>query len=85
MKTQAVIDSAIGGILFVDDADALVSSEKYDYGTEVLTTIIRAMEYSGDDLMIIFAGTSEGIEELLATNQGLESRLSKKNEIIFED
>lgn len=84
-KTQAVINSAMGGILFVDEAYTLVGKGENDFGNEALTTIMKAMEDHRDDLMVIFAGYSKEIDELIATNQGLESRFSKQNEIVFED
>ncbi len=84
-KTQTVINSAMGGILFVDEAYTLVGKGENDFGNEALTTIMKAMEDHRDDLMVIFAGYSKEIDELIATNQGLESRFSKQNEIVFED
>lgn len=84
IKTQEIIDSAMGGILFVDEAYELNKGGN-DFGGEALNTIMTAMENHRDDLMVIFAGYSKEIDELIATNQGLESRFSKQNEIIFED
>ena len=84
-KTQRVIDSAMGGILFVDEAYSLKSESGADYGKEALETLMKAMEDKRDDLMVIFAGYSKEIDDLFAANQGLESRFSKQNEIIFED
>jgi len=83
-QTQAVIDSAIGGILFVDEAYELNKGGN-DFGMEALTTIMTAMENRRDELIVIFAGYEKEIDELINTNQGLESRFSKQNNIIFED
>ncbi len=84
-KTQEVVDRALGGILFVDEAYTLASGGENDYGKEALTTIMKAMEDHRDDLMVIFAGYGKEIDNLLDLNQGLSSRFSKQNEIIFED
>ena len=84
-KTQEVINRAMGGILFVDEAYTLASGGENDYGKEALTTIMKAMEDNRDDLMVIFAGYEKEIDELLDLNQGLSSRFSKQNEVIFED
>ncbi|MCR5525849.1 MAG: AAA family ATPase [Lachnospiraceae bacterium] len=84
-KTQEVINRAMGGILFVDEAYTLASGGENDYGKEALTTIMKAMEDNRDDLMVIFAGYEKEIDELLNLNQGLSSRFSKQNEVIFED
>lgn len=84
-KTQQYIDSALGGILFVDEAYELYKGGGNDFGMEALTTIMKAMEDHRDDMMVIFAGYSKEIDNLIAANQGLESRFSKQNEIIFDD
>lgn len=84
-KTQKVIDRAMGGILFVDEAYTLAVGGTNDFGPEALTTIMKAMEDHRDDLMVIFAGYGEEIDKLLSLNQGLSSRFSKQNEVIFED
>ena len=84
-KTQQYIDAALGGILFVDEAYELYKGGGQDFGMEALTTIMKAMEDKRDDLMVIFAGYSREIDELIAANQGLESRFSKQNEIFFDD
>nr|MCR5626648.1 AAA family ATPase [Lachnospiraceae bacterium] len=84
-KTTEVINRAMGGILFVDEAYTLASGGENDYGKEALTTIMKAMEDHRDDLMVIFAGYDKELDELVKMNQGLSSRFSKQNEIIFED
>ncbi len=84
-KTQEVINRAMGGVLFVDEAYTLASGGENDFGKEALTTIMKAMEDHREDLMVIFAGYDKEMDELLSLNQGLSSRFSKQNEIIFED
>ncbi len=85
IKTQEVIDKAMGGILFVDEAYTLVQGGPNDFGMEALTTIMTAMEDHRDDLMVIFAGYEKEIDNLIKMNQGLSSRFSEQNQIIFED
>lgn len=84
-KAQSVIDSAMGGVLFVDEAYTLNSDNENDYGKEALEVLMQAMENRRDDLMVIFAGYSEEIDQLIDMNQGLENRFPKQNQIIFED
>lgn len=81
--TEKVLDSARGGILFIDEAYALAQGVDEDYGQEVLDTIIAYMENHRDDLMIIFAGYTDRMQRLLDMNAGLESRTP--NRFDFED
>lgn len=77
-KTQEVIDQAMGGILFIDEAYTLTSNKgENDFGQEAVDTLLKAMEDSRDDLMIIVAGYPEPMEEFLASNPGLKSRFPK--------
>jgi len=86
-KTQAVIDSAMGGVLFIDEAYALVqqpnSSTKDVFGEEALTVLLDNMELHRDELVIILAGYDAHMEALLDTNPGLRSRFP--NVLQFED
>lgn len=81
--TEKVLDSARGGILFIDEAYALAQGVDEDYGQEVIDTIIAYMENHRDDLMIIFAGYTDKMQRLLEMNAGLQSRTP--NRFDFED
>lgn len=83
IKTQEVIQSAIGGILFIDEAYALTSSSENDYGHEAIDTLLKAMEDHRDNLIVIVAGYPELMDRFLNSNPGLESRFNKF--IYFDD
>ncbi|MBQ3292653.1 MAG: AAA family ATPase [Mogibacterium sp.] len=76
IKTQEVIDKAMGGVLFIDEAYALTASgSSNDFGGECVATLIKAMEDHKDDLIVIFAGYVDEMRMFLASNPGLESRV----------
>lgn len=77
IKTQDVIQSALGGILFVDEAYSLASKSENDYGREAIDTLLKAMEDKRDDFIVIVAGYTELMDEFLHSNPGLESRFNK--------
>lgn len=83
IKTQEVIQSALGGILFIDEAYSLTSKSENDYGNEAIDTLLKAMEDHRDDLIVIVAGYPALMEKFLYSNPGLESRFNKF--IYFED
>ena len=78
-KTQRVIDSAIGGVLFIDEAHALSSKstkgEKADFGEEAIQTLMAAMDKNKENTVFIYAGYPIEIEDFLQSNQGLASRI----------
>lgn len=82
-KTRAVIDSALGGVLFIDEAYALSSGGAQDYGREAIEVILKAMEDHRDDLVVIAAGYTNEMTQFLASNPGLRSRFGKS--IMFSD
>lgn len=84
LKTQEVINEALGGILFVDEAYALTANRgEGDFGQEAVDTLLKAMEDHRDDLVVIVAGYTDLMEEFLSSNPGLKSRFN--NFIAFDD
>lgn len=84
IKTQEVIQSAMGGILFIDEAYTLAPKNQDDsYGQEAIDTILKAMEDHRDDLIVIVAGYPKLMDNFIHSNPGLESRFNKY--IFFED
>ncbi|WP_405293949.1 AAA family ATPase [Methanobrevibacter sp.] len=83
IKTKDVINQAMGGILFIDEAYSLASKSENDYGQEAIDTLLKAMEDYRDDLIVIVAGYPVLMDTFLHSNPGLESRFNKF--IFFED
>lgn len=82
-KTKKVIEQALGGILFVDEAYALLNEGTKTYGQEAIDTLLKAMEDHRDDLMVIVAGYPKPMEQFINSNDGLKSRF--RTYIDFED
>ena len=81
VKANELIDSALGGVLFVDEAYSLSNSgySKGDaYGDEALQVLLKRAEDNRDHLVVILAGYPEGMDRLLATNPGLSSRFTSR-------
>lgn len=81
-KTMEVINRAMGGVLFIDEAYNLVHDDRDTFGAESLTTLVKAMEDNHDSFVVIFAGYEREIGEFLKTNSGMKSRLQM---IHFDD
>ena len=77
-KTAKVIESARGGILFIDEAYSLAGKGKGGFGAEAIEVIVKAMENYRDDLVLIVAGYQSEMENFLNSNEGLRSRFSEK-------
>ena len=77
IKTQAVIQKALGGVLFIDEAYSLTNAAEDSYGKEAIETILKAMEDHRDELVVIVAGYTDLMRQFIASNPGLSSRFSK--------
>ena len=84
-KTMAVIQKALGGVLFVDEAYSLASNKGQgsSYNEEAIATLIQAMENYRDNLVVIFAGYTKEMQDFLNMNSGIVSRIGYTVE--FED
>lgn len=82
-KTMEVVNSAIGGVLFIDEAYSLCESEEDKVGKEIVDALLKGIEDNRDDLIVILAGYENDIEKFLSINPGLKSRFP--NIIHFED
>ena len=83
IKTQKVIDKAMGGVLFIDEAYALNGRSENDFGQEAIDTILKAMEDHRDDLVVIVAGYTDLMDRFIHSNPGLESRFNRF--LLFDD
>ena len=83
-KTKEVLKRAMGGVLFIDEAYYLYKPDnERDYGSEAIEILLQVMENQRDDLVIIFAGYKERMDEFYESNPGLSSRVA--NHIDFPD
>jgi len=78
IKVHEIVEQAIGGILFIDEAYALANPDiQNDFGTEAVDTLVKLMEDNRDNLVIIVAGYTEEMQNFLKSNTGLVSRFNK--------
>ena len=78
--TNSVIQSALGGVLFIDEAYSLYRGEQDSFGLEAIDTLVKGMEDHRDELVVILAGYTREMETFLTANSGLASRFPNKIE-----
>ena len=83
VKTNKIIDSAMDGVLFIDEAYSLVQSGGSDFGLEAISTLLKRMEDDRSRLIVVLAGYSEDMKQFINSNPGLQSRFNRY--IHFED
>ena len=76
VKTNKIIDSALDGVLFIDEAYSLIGTGQ-DYGKEAIATLLKRMEDDRDRLVVILAGYSKEMQDFINTNPGLQSRFNR--------
>ena len=77
IKTNKIIDSALDGMLFIDEAYSLVQGGSNDYGQEAISTLLKRMEDDRDRLIVVLAGYSEDMKSFINSNPGLQSRFNR--------
>ena len=77
IKTNKVIDAALDGVLFIDEAYTLVQGGDRDYGSEAIAALLKRMEDDRDRLVVVLAGYTDEMEQFINSNPGLQSRFSR--------
>jgi len=83
IRTDEVVSSALGGILFIDEAYSLTTEDKDQFGQEAVDTLLKRMEDYRDDLIVVVAGYPQEMDRFVNSNPGLQSRFTKY--IHFDD
>lgn len=76
-KTNKAINAALGGVLFIDEAYALMQEGNNNYGNEAIATLLKRMEDDRDNLVVIIAGYTNEMNHLVESNPGLKSRFNR--------
>lgn len=82
-KTQQIINKAIGGVLFIDEAYALSQGSENDFGQEAVETLLKQMEDRRGQFVVVVAGYTDKMKKFLEMNPGLSSRFDRN--MVFED
>lgn len=77
VKTNRIIDSALDGVLFIDEAYSLAKGGNNDYGQEAISTLLKRMEDDREHLVVVLAGYPEEIKTFIDSNPGLQSRFNR--------
>jgi len=77
IKVQQAVKSAMGGVLFIDEAYALAGNSEQDFGSEAISTLVKMMEDNRDRLAVIAAGYEKDMEFFVNSNAGLKSRFQR--------
>ncbi len=85
IKTNEIIDRALDGVLFIDEAYQLTDSARGNFGREAVDTLLTRMENERERLMVIVAGYPNEMKQFVASNPGLSSRFPAENRIHFPD
>ncbi len=85
IKTTRVVQSAMDGVLFIDEAYTLSEDGRGGFGAEAIDTLIPFLENSRDGLVVIFAGYSTRMKRFMDSNPGLGRRIPRENRFVFPD
>jgi len=77
LKVKEVVEKAVGGVLFIDEAYALAQAGANDFGAEAIDTLVKLMEDHRENLVVIVAGYTEEMKKFLKSNTGLVSRFNR--------